>query len=106
MSLRKKLNYPPYYYLTSIKICSKDYDKASKNATKICNYIKNNISKTSIVLGPSTANLFKLNNIYRFQIIIKYKYDNLLFKTLSFIDNLYINENDVYLEIDNNPISI
>ena len=106
MSLRKKLNYPPYYYLTSIKICSKDYDKASKNATKICNYIKNNISKTSIVLGPSTANLFKLNNIYRFQIIIKYKHDNLLFKSLSFIDNLYINENDVYLEIDNNPISI
>lgn len=106
MSLRKKLNYPPYYYLTSIKICSKDYDKARKNATKICNYIKNNISKTSIVLGPSTANLFKLNNIYRFQIIIKYKHDNLLFKSLSFIDNLYINENDVYLEIDNNPISI
>lgn len=106
MSLRKKLNYPPYYYLTSIKICSKDYDKASKNATKICNYIKNNISKTSIVLGPSTANLFKLNNIYRFQIIIKYKHDKLLFKSLSFIDNLYINENDVYLEIDNNPISI
>lgn len=106
MNIRKKLNYPPYYYLLGIKICSKDYDVASKHATKIVNYLKNNIDSSSIILGPSTANMFKLNNIYRFQIIIKYKFDDKLFDTIKFIDTMYINEKNVYLEIDNNPISI
>lgn len=106
MILRKKLNYPPYYYILGLKICSKDYELASKNATKIANYLKNNISFNSIILGPSTANMFKLNNIYRFQIIIKYKFDDKLFDVIKFIDNMYLNEKNIYLEIDNNPISI
>ena len=106
MNIRKKLNYPPYYYLLSIKVCSSDYDLSSKNATKIYNYLKNNISTNSIILGPSTANIFKLNNIYRFQIIIKYKFDDKLFDSIKFIDNMYINEKNIYLEIDNNPISV
>lgn len=106
MIMRKKLNYPPYYYLLGIKVCSKEYEVASKHATKISNYLKTKLDKTSIVLGPSTANMFKLNNIYRFQIIIKYKFDENLFETIKFIDNMYITEKNVYLEIDNNPISI
>ena len=106
MNLRKKLKYPPYYFILSIKICSKDYDKSSKNATKIFNYLKNNIDISLIILGPSTASMFKLNNIYRFQIVVKYKFDDKLFDSIRFIDNMYINEKDVYLEIDNNPISI
>ena len=106
MNIRHKLNYPPYYYLVGIKICSKNYDIASSNATKIYNYLKNNIGNNSIILGPSTANIFKLNNIYRFQIIIKYKHDDKLFNSIMFIDNMYVNNKDLYLEIDNNPISI
>jgi len=106
MNIRKVLKYPPYYYLLSIKVCSKDYDKASKNSIKIANYLKNNISSHSILLGPSTSNIFKINNVYRFQIIIKYKFDNQLFKNIQFIDNMYINEKDVFIEIDNNPVSL
>ena len=106
MLLRKKLKYPPYYYILGLKICSKDYELASKNATKIANYLKNNIDSNSIILGPSTANMFKLNNIYRFQIIIKYKVDDKLFDAIKFIDNMYLTEKNIYLEIDNNPISI
>lgn len=106
MDLRKKLKYPPYYFIVSIKICSKNYDIASKNAIKIYSYLKNNIDSKSIILGPSTANIFKLNNIYRFQIIIKYKFDNKLFDSISFIDNMYIDNKNLFLEIDNNPISL
>ena len=106
MFIRKKLNYPPYYYILGIKVCSKDYEQASKNATKIANYLKTHIDTNSIILGPSTANMFKLNNIYRFQIIIKYKFDNKLFDAIKFIDNMYLSEKDIYLEVDNNPISI
>lgn len=106
MNIRKKLNYPPYFYILGIKVCSKNYEEASKHSIKIANYLKNNIDKSSILLGPSTSNMFKINNIYRFQIIIKYKFDSKLFESIKFIDNMYINEDDVYLEIDNNPISL
>ena len=106
MNIRKKLKYPPYYYLISLKICSKNYEEASKNASKISTYLTNHISNTSIVLGPSTATMFKLNDIYRFQILIKYRFDDKLHDALNFIDNLYIANKEVYIEIDNNPLSI
>lgn len=106
MNIRKKLKYPPYYYLISLKICSKNYEEASKNASKISTYLTNHISNTSIVLGPSTATMFKLNDIYRFQILIKYRFDDKLHDALKFIDNLYITNKEVYIEIDNNPLSI
>ena len=46
--------------------------------------------------------LFKLNNLYRFQIIIKYKKDAKLLEVLKYLDSEY-DKKDVYLEIDINP---
>lgn len=106
MNIRKTLKYPPYYYLTSIKVLSKEYTLASKEAIKIANYIKEHIDKSSICLGPTTSAMFKINNIYRFQIIIKYRFDNYLKDTLKYIDEMYIYNKDVYLEIDIDPIRI
>ena len=80
MSIRKSLDYPPYYYICSIKIISKDYNLANDNINKTYKFIKNNITDKEIILGPSCCNMFKLNNNYRFQIIIKYKdKDNIMY---------------------------
>lgn len=106
MNLRKRLNYPPYYYLLSIKICSNDYDLCSKNATKVFNYLNKNLSKDYLILGPTTASMFKIKNIYRLQIIIKYKKSEELFNQIKLLDDLYVNESKVFLEIDNNPLKI
>ena len=104
MNIRKLLKYPPYYYLIGLKVISKDYDKASKEANKIINILKNNKEDNTIVLGPTTASQFKLNNLYRFQIIIKYKKDNKILNILKEIDYNYINDKDIYIEIDVDPI--
>ena len=106
MNNRHKLDYPPYYFITSIKIASKDYDIASKEITKVKRYLEQRISKKSIILGPTTASMFKMNNIYRFQIIIKYKIDNNLQKTLKELDELYKFNNKANIEIDNNPLQV
>ena len=103
MNNRRMLKYPPYYYLVNIKIISKDYNLALENATKVCNYLKNNIAKDSIILGPTTANIFKFNNNYRFQIVIKYRFDNYLMKALKELDAIYLNENNISIEIDIDP---
>ena len=106
MNNRHKLDYPPYYFLTSIKIASKDYDLASKEIIKVKNYLFKNLENETIILGPTTAGMFKINNIYRFQIIIKYKKDSKLSKTLKELDHIYVLNSKVKIEIDNNPLQV
>ncbi len=106
MNIRKKLKYPPYYYLISLKVTSKDYEMCSKEATKVYNYLRKNISEKSLVLGPTTANVFKVNNVYRFGIIIKYRFDDKIMPVLKELDKMFVINNKVNLEIDINPIQI
>ena len=106
MNLRRLLKYPPYYYLVSLKIISSDYDKALNESKNIANYLMKYIDNTSIVLGPTTHNLFKYNNMYRFVIVIKYRFDDKLKRTLEEIEELYMFNNAVKVEIDFNPYHI
>lgn len=106
MGIRKMLKYPPYYYLVGIKVTSKNYELASKESVKVANYIRNNIDVSSICLGPTTAAMFRINNIYRFQIIVKYRHDDKLMNVLKDIDNEFLSKKDVSIEIDNNPLRI
>ncbi len=106
MNFRKKLKYPPYYYLVGIKVIGKDYENTILNAKKVKKYLDDNLNKETIILGPTTASVFKFNNEYRMQIIIKYKYDDLLVSTLKEIDDIFASNKDNYLEIDFNPLRI
>ena len=106
LDIRKKLKYPPYYFITSLKIISKDYEIASKMATKAKRYLDNNLDDKFIILGPTTANVFKINNTYRFQIIIKYQRILNLYEVLKDLDNIFTLEKNTYLEIDNNPLKV
>ena len=106
MNNRHKLDYPPYYYLTSIRITSKDYELASKEITKVKNYLEKKLSNKIIILGPTTANPFKINNIYRFQLLLKYKVEPNLMRILKELDEIYMTNIKVNLEIDNNPLQV
>ncbi len=103
MANRHLLKYPPYFYLVSLKIVSNDYSIALDNANKVANYLKKKVAQESMILGPTTANIFKLNNNYRFQIVIKYRFDDALMAALEELDKIYLNENKVNLEIDIDP---
>lgn len=106
MQIRKKLKYPPYYYLTTVKIGSKFYEEAKTEASKVASYLKSHLSKETIILGPSTAAVFKFNNVYRFQIIIKYRFDDAIKKTLKDLQEIFNLNPKVNLEIDLSPSKI
>ena len=106
MKVRKMLRYSPYYYMVLVSITSKDYELGFKEANKIGSYIRNNISSDSIVLGPTMANMFKVNNIYHYQIIIKYRKDDSLMKVLKFIIDMQVKNNKIDVSIDFNPSRI
>ena len=106
MQFRKNLKYPPYYYLVSIKVIGKNYEEIITNAKKAKKYLDDNLNKDTIILGPTTESVFKFNNEYRMQTIIKYKYDDKLMDVLKDLDNIFINNKECYLEIDFNPLRI
>ena len=106
MAIRKQLNYSPYYFITLVRISCKDYEEGFKHANKIKDYLEKNLSSDTILLGPTMASMFKINNIYNYQCIIKYKKDLKLKDTLININNIYKTNNKVNVEIDVDPIRL
>lgn len=106
MSIRKKLGYPPYYYLTLIKVLSRDYQLCMKEANKVGEFLRKNLPSDVIVLGPSIASTFKVNNIYHFQCIIKYKKEDDIKEVLRTIDNIYKVNTKVRIEMDIDPVRL
>ena len=101
LSIRKKLDYPPYSYLTHIRISGKDDNYILEEANKIRNYIS---KKTDItILGPSPSIIFRVNNIYRYGIILKYKKMSNLREILLEVLSHYSNNNKIKIDIDFNP---
>lgn len=100
MDIRKHLKYPPYFYMASIKIVSPNYNDARDESVKIQKYLRSILNETFIILGPSTAPMFKINNNYNFQIIIKYKNEYNLYSVLKTL-NETVNKN-IKLEINMN----
>ena len=105
MKIRKALKYPPYYNLCSIKISGKNYETVISEADKISSYLRKEISD-NIILGPSAANIPKINNIYYVGIIIKFKNTKEIFSAINFINNKYKTNSKVMVEVDLNPIKL
>lgn len=104
MKIRKILKYPPFYNLCLIKIQGANDIKCEEESNKIVFYLKNNL-KDEIILGPTVAVIPKINNIYYYQIIIKYKDTKKIYPYLKFINDKYPS-NQVTVGIDFNPNKI
>ncbi len=76
LSLRREYLYPPYSKIIALRLIDKDFDKLQERAFFLKTIITKTIAinsefKKISVLGPSPCPISKLNNYYRFQIIIK-----------------------------------
>ena len=106
MNIRKKLDYPPYCNLTSIKIVGSNLDECMNEGEKITNFVHNNIKNNITILGPSMAVLPKINNKYYVQIVLKYKKEQELYHILINIVNKYRNNKKVYVDLDMAPLKL
>ena len=100
MNIRKKLNYPPYYYICDITVSSNDFNTASLGANKIKKYLDSVLREDYIILGPSVSAIVKLRNKYRFNIMIKYKKTDKLYEALNVINNIEIKGVSVDININ------
>lgn len=106
MVIRKKLWYPPYCFITLIKISSKDFNYGISEAKKISIFLKNNLTSNTNILGPSIANILKINNSYNFQIILKYKKEECLYNVLNKLIKIYEGNTKIKIELDFNPLNL
>jgi primosomal protein N' (replication factor Y) len=105
MELRRILKYPPYYYLCNIRISGKDALYIFDEALKIKRSLERNLNNT-IILGPSASALYRLNNTFHYNIILKYKTDKDLYEILlKIIDHYKINQK-IKVDIDFNPVQM
>lgn len=103
MGIRRKLNYPPYCYIVSIKVISTDYDLVKNESLKVANKLKEHL-KDSLVLGPSIGSTFKYKNTYRFGIMIKYKKEDNLYPTLKSLLEYYKSNSKIRVDVDFSPL--
>ena len=102
IKIRKKLYYPPYSFIALIKVGGKDFKQTITESNKIGDYIRTKVDK-EIVLGPSVSSVSKINNIYYFEIIIKYRDKENIINILNEVKLLTENNNKIRVEFDINP---
>lgn len=105
MKVRKLMKYPPYYYLVSLDISSKDSKQALIEAKK-CEKVCHKYLDKTIILGPSPATVFKKQNIYYYQLILKYQYQDNIYEVLEKLVDYYASINKVNLDVDFNPMHL
>ncbi len=105
MRYRLANKYPPYYYLCYLVIKAHEYELASFESRKITNILNSKLSNMEI-LGPSVCSPFKVNNMCRFGILIKYQKEDNLYNVLNDLINHYKSNNKIKIEIDFNPNNI
>ncbi|PTL17426.1 primosomal protein N' [Staphylococcus gallinarum] len=106
MNYRKLGKYPPYFFLINFTIAHKDMKKVMEASKHIHQILLQHLSEKAFVLGPSPAALARINNEYRFQILVKYKSEIALHNALKYLDDYYHDQyikEKLSLKIDINP---
>lgn len=106
MEYRKLGKYPPYYYLINFTISHKEMKKVMAASQHVHKILLQHLSDKALVLGPSPAALARINNEFRFQILVKYKSEPGLLQAIQYLDDYYHEkfiQEKLALKIDINP---
>lgn len=110
MEKRMKFSYPPFENILIINVASKDRNMAVSKASKIISAIRNFIREDSLKLeelsGPTPSVIERINNYYRFNVILKSKELETLLSIARHTKNNTEKVSDVYINYSINPDSV
>ena len=98
IDIRKKLLYPPFSNMLTLKVKSINIDLVKEHIIKIYKYLKLNLEETTSILGPNLLNIRKLDKKYECSITLKYNKDENLEKIIKFLKTYY--NKDRYVSVD------
>ena len=100
IDIRKKLLYPPFSNMLTLKIKSMNIDLVKEHIIKIYKYLKLNLKETASILGPNLLNIRKLDKKYECSITLKYNKDENLDKIIKFLKSYYNKDRYVSFDIE------
>lgn len=104
---RKLYKYPPFYRMININISNYNKSNTRIMAMKINKFIQNELNLEKInsvqIIGPKPSPIDKINNLYRYDLIYKFKPDN---KKIIKIINKIINDNVKNIDYSNYRVNI
>ena len=100
IDIRKKLLYPPFSNMLTLKVKSINIDLVKEHIIKIYKYLKLNLEETTSILGPNILNIRKLDKKYECSITLKYLEDQNLDKIIKFLKNYYNKDRYVSFDIE------
>jgi len=101
--LRKRNNLPPFERFISIILSGKNEKKIQSLSYKLKEKLDKNLNAK--ILGPVIAPIFKINNNFRYRILIRSKKTQKIQKTLSNVLNNFKNQKEIKLAVDVDPIN-
>ena len=109
MMNRKQFAYPPFTFVVLIQITHEDVLMTAEYAHKAANWLRENLSNTAEIIGPTASSISRVQNRYRYQCLIKYKKEPMLPDVLQQLIRIYRTDwlkKGILMSIDLNPSSI
>lgn len=106
MSFRQLAKYPPYFFLINFTITHEKMKVALQAASHVHQILLQHLTDKAFILGPAPAALSRINNEFRFQILLKYKSEPELIHALRYLDDYYherYEQDKLALRIDIGP---
>ena len=109
MLTRKQFAYPPFTYVVLIQFTHEDVLMAAEYSHKAVEWLRENLSGGTEIIGPSASSISRVQNRYRYQCLIKYKKEPELPEILQQLTRMYRTDwmkKGILMTIDLNPSSI
>ncbi|AYG00950.1 primosomal protein N' [Lactococcus allomyrinae] len=105
MRFRRELSYPPYYFTVQVLVSHKDEEVAVQKSYEIAQLLRQNLTEKAKILGPTPRPIARTHNLYHYQILVKYRFEESLERALNQVLELtQLRENkELRVLIDSEP---
>lgn len=105
MGIRRQLAYPPYYFTVGLTLSHKDEQTVVRKSFELLQLLRQQLSDKIKILGPTPKPIARTHNLYHYQIIVKYRFEDNLENVLNqILDLTQLPENkDLRLVVDYEP---
>ncbi|MCD8029040.1 MAG: primosomal protein N' [Erysipelotrichaceae bacterium] len=88
MNYRQLAMYPPFCHMVSILVQSKKEQATYNEAKHIKNYLDSHLNNV-VILGPAQSMIYKMSDLYRLRILLKFKQDKEVYIALNALNDYY-----------------
>lgn len=106
MEIRKLQSYPPYTFIASITVASKNEDLTIDTVYRIIDKLVDELKEEAVILGPTTPYVPYENNKHIRSIMVKYRHPDIVKPALEKLLKSSLNKSGISLSINIDPYNL